>query len=273
MASAPFRRPGEPLPDVSIYPVGGRHVIPSFAHERARDVTHDTLRSLYSPRSLVATELAVMWDPNDLRAHLLPDLFVALDAGELDPVYGVLRNQYRIWHEVGPPDLVLEMASRTTFGRDKLGKKEDYAALGIREYVQFDPLGDFLQPQLQVWRLRGGVYIAAPADPEGAVPSIALAGYDWLRQGMFLRLRDRRRGRIVPTPEEAVRESEAARAREAARAQAEAARAEVEARARAQAEAERVAADEEIARLREEVARLRAALQPPDPAGGATGPA
>ena len=70
----------------------------------------EVLISLLAPGSLVAEELAVMWDPRNLRVHLLPDIMVALDVGEYDPVYGVLRNQYRIWHEGKPPDLVIELA-------------------------------------------------------------------------------------------------------------------------------------------------------------------
>jgi Uma2 family endonuclease len=250
--------------------------MPSLAHERARLIIMQILISLLAPGSLVAAELALLWNPKNLRDHLLPDIMVALGAGEDDPVYGVLRKQYRIWHEDGPPDLVIELASKTTVGRDKLGKKEDYAALGVREYVQFDPLEEFLQPGLQAYRLRDGVYEAvAPAD-DGSMPSLALIGYDWVRDGIYLRLRDRATERLVPTPEEA-RAREAARARAAeraeraakARAAAEAERAEAEAHARAAAEAERdqaaaraAAAENEVARLQAQIARLQANLPP-----------
>jgi Uma2 family endonuclease len=227
MASAPFRQP-EPLPDISIYPVGGRHRMPSFAHERARLIIMQILIRLFAPAGMVASELALMWDPDNLRTHLLPDTMVALGVGELDPIYGVLRNQYRIWHEGKPPDLVIELASRTTVGRDNLGKKEDYAALGVPEYVQFDPLRKYLRSGLRVYQLRGGVYRPVHAQPQGAASSAVLSGYEWLQQDIYLRLRDRATGLLVPTPDEA----------------------------RAAAEARALIAEEEVARLRAEIARL-----------------
>jgi Uma2 family endonuclease len=222
--------------------------MPSFAHERARLIIMQILIRLFAPASLVASELALMWDPHNLRAHLLPDIMVALGVGELDPVYHVLRNQYRIWHEGEPPDLVIELASRTTVGRDNLGKKEDYAALGVPEYVQFDPLRKYLRSGLRVYRLQRGVYRPVHAQPHGAVPSVALSGYEWLQQDIYLRLRDDATGALVPTPDEERAEAEAARDRESVRADAEAARAQ--------------AAEDEVARLRAEIARLRGGASP-----------
>lgn len=225
--------------------------MPSLAHERARLIIVELLLSLLAPGSLVAVELAVLWNPRDFRDHLLPDIMVALGAGEHDPVYGVLRKQYRIWDEAGPPDLVIELASKTTVGRDNLGKREDYARLGVREYVQFDPLEEFLRPSLRAYRMRNGVYVPAQARRDGSTRSSTLRAYDWVRQGIYLRLRERATGLLVPTPMEARAAAEAARAREAA------ARADAEART-TDAEARAAAAEAENARLRAEIARLRA---------------
>ena len=250
--------------------------MPSFAHERARLVIVQVLIALLAPRSLVAEELALMWDPHNLRDHLLPDVMMALDVGEYDAVYGVLRNQYRIWDEGKPPDLVIELASKTTVGRDRLGKKEDYARLEVREYVQFDPLEQYLRPGLQVYRLRGDAYEPAPETEDGAVPSEVLPGYAWLQVGIQLRLRVQATGRLVPTPQEAQAQAEAARAQaEAAQAQAEVERVR-EAAARQAAEAERAReaehaaaamaraqeAEDEVVRLRAEIARLQAGVLP-----------
>jgi hypothetical protein len=210
--------------------------MPSFAHDEARTVARALLRAVLPPRDLVVGELAIVWDPDDLRRHLVPDLMVALGAGELDPVYGAKRLQYRIWEEQGPPHLVVEFASRSTVGRDNLGKKEDYAALDVLEYVQFDPLGELLDPRLQVYHLAAGGYTLAPTTVDGAVPSLAVAGHAWVVVGDLLRLRDEATGRLVPTPEEA----------------------RVAAEARAQREhAARQAAEAEVARLRAELEQLQ----------------
>jgi Uma2 family endonuclease len=267
--------------------------MPSFAHDEARTIARALLRTVLPAEDLVVGELAIVWNPRDLRLHLVPDLMVARGAGELDPAYGFKRLQYRIWDENGPPDLVVEFASRSTVGRDNLGKKEDYAALGIREYVQFDPLGEMLKPRLQVHRLGNHGYEVVAAAPDGAVPSLVVVGYAWVAVGDQLRLGDAATGRLVPTPDERARQEHLARqaaeeraheehlARRAADERArqehlarwaaeEQARQErlvreaAEARARQEQRA-REAAEDELGRLRAELARLRQEPPPPGP--------
>jgi hypothetical protein len=98
----------------------------------------------------------------------------------------------------------------------------------------------------RVYHLLGGVYQPAPPGSDGSMPSRTLDGYDWLQQDIYLRLRECASGLLAPTPEEA-REQEAH-----ARAEAEAARVREQRRVQA--------ADDEIARLKVEIARLRAEL-------------
>lgn len=212
----------------------------------------------------------ILLDEDNLRRHLTPDVFVARGVGELDPVYSILRLQYRLWDEGKVPDLVYEGASPSTFHRDSAGKKEDYAALGVREYVQFDPAGGLLSPRLQVFRLSArGQYEAVAPKKDGSVRCVTLPDYDWVIDDYLLRLRDRVTGQLVPTPKEQAREAKAqARAAVAyaeaatSRADLEAARADV-ATSRAELEAARASvAEAEIARLREQLARLREELPP-----------
>ena len=204
---------------------------------------------------------------------------------------------------------MIELASRSTVKRDNAGKKEDYAACGVREYVQFDPMGSLLVPRLLVWRLAGdGAYEAVAPGPGGGLPSVVLPGLEWVQVDRLVRLRDAGSGALLPTAAEkeamgrlraeAQARQEVARAdaevlarrqaeeqaavaagraeTEAARAGTEAARADAEAEARlhaerqaaaeatlAQTEAARAdAADAELARLREEIARLRGGVLP-----------
>jgi Uma2 family endonuclease len=219
MSTAPLprtlRRPDGSLPDVHIYPVGAFRTMPSVAHELARTLTTAQLRSVAPPAALVASELAVLFNPHDLRDHLVPDILVALGVGDLDPAYGILRRQYRIWDEGKPPDLIVEFASPSTVRQDSLGKKEDYAAMGVQEYVQFDPLTELLEPRLLVYQLRTGIYEPVVATADGAVASAVLVGYEWVRSGIYLRLRDRATGLLVPTAEEARAAAEELAAEEA----------------------------------------------------------
>ncbi len=89
--------------------------------------------------------------------YLVPDVLVALGM-TLDGA-----TSYKIWERGQPPDLVMEMASPHTVRRDLDFKPETYAAIGVSEYWQYDPFGEFLQPRLQGWRLQGEVYVPIAA--------------------------------------------------------------------------------------------------------------
>jgi Uma2 family endonuclease len=239
--------------------------MPSTQHQRAQRTVALLLEDILPPEDVVGEELMILLDEHHLRRHLTPDVFVARGVGEFDPVYGVPRRQYRLWAEGKVPDLVYEGASPSTFYRDSAGKKHDYAALGVGEYVQFDPTGGMLSPRLQVFRLgSAGRYEAVAAESDGSVRCVTLPDYDWLIEGYLLRLRDRTTGRLVPTAREqaATAREQAAAARalaatEAARAEVETTRAAAEA-VHAQAEATRAdSAEAEVARLRAQLARLK----------------
>jgi len=282
-----LRQPvSERLLEASRYPDRGNTAMPSMDHEHARIVVRDVLVTTLPPEDVVAVELTVYFVQGDPQTFLIPDVLVTLGGGAMDPATGRLRKAYRVWDD-GPPDLVIELASPSTVKRDNVGKKEDYAAYGICEYVQFDPLdptdpeGPLLVPKLQVWRLQGGNYAAVEAGPDGGVPSAVLPGLEWVQAGQFLRLREAATGALLPTDaekeaagrrraEQAASEEAAARQRAEMTAAAEAARAEAEAMARWRAEAHAAAeavradtaatradaADAELAWLRAEISRL-----------------
>lgn len=177
--------------------------MPSTQHERAQRTVAMILEAVAAPDDIVSVELMILLDARNWRRHLTPDVFLARGVGPLDPVYGVPRRQYRLWDEGTMPDLVYEGASPSTRDRDSAGKKEQYAALGVREYVQFDPLGELLSPWLQVYRLMAvGRYERVTPEEDGAVRCVTLPDYDWLIEGYLLRLRDRATGHLVPTPTE-----------------------------------------------------------------------
>jgi hypothetical protein len=90
-------------------------------------------------------------------ASVAPDVFV---------VFGVsnhTRSSYLLWQEPKAPDWVLEVTSRSTRQVDQGKKRDLYARLGIPEYWQYDPTGDYLDPPLQGFALSGGRYDTALA--------------------------------------------------------------------------------------------------------------
>ena len=74
------------------------------------------------------------------------------------PVSTTGSNGYVISEQGKPPDLVLEVASESTAGRDLGVKRDDYAAFGIPEYWRFDETGEYYGDRLAGERLVDGVY-------------------------------------------------------------------------------------------------------------------
>ena len=81
-----------------------------------------------------------------------PDVLVAFGVGER------LRDSYVMWQEDKPPDFVMEIASESTWKRDRDEKPARYASLGVGEYFLYDPVGRRLEPRLQGYALHGGRY-------------------------------------------------------------------------------------------------------------------
>jgi Uma2 family endonuclease len=184
----------------------------------------------------VAGNMLVYYVPGDKRKHVSPDVFV---------VFGVpkkLRGCFLVWQEGRAPRVVIEITSKSTKKEDLKTKMALYRdVLKVEEYFLFDPLGEYLQPRLQGYRLLQGDY--TPIDlVAGRMPSKALKLHLEADRAN-LRLYDPATETWLPTPEERADKEHDRAERERARAEREHERAERE-RQRAQA-------------LQEEVERLR----------------
>ena len=221
------------------------------------------------PDAYVSGDNFVYWEQGNPRKAISPDVYV---------VFGVpkrLRDCYKAWEEGGKlPDIVLEFTSISTKEEDQSVKGPRYKnELKVREYIQFDPTGDYLKPQSQGVRRVGERYEPIPI-VNGRMYSEVLDL--WLEQdGNWLWMVDPVTQKRIPTPlanAERARSEEARADAEAARAESEAARAKSERQAReeadlraeseaARAEAERQAREEADLRAESEAARAEAERQ------------
>jgi Uma2 family endonuclease len=105
------------------------------------------------PRVYVSGNLLVFYEEGDKRKHVSPDVFVVRGVAKR------VRPNYLVWQEGKAPQVVVELTSKTT-RREDLGRKMNLYrdTLKVKEYFLFDPLGDYLTPRLQGYRLRGGQY-------------------------------------------------------------------------------------------------------------------
>jgi Uma2 family endonuclease len=100
--------------------------------------------------------------------------------------------------QAGVPLFIAEIASNSTLGNDVGDKRLAYAAIGVPEYVVFDPDGDLLPLPLFGWRLQAGVYVPWKPEADGSWHSTSLAvAFQPTRP--FLGVRDRD-GRQIELP-------------------------------------------------------------------------
>jgi Uma2 family endonuclease len=228
----------------------------------------------------VGGNMFLYYEKGNSHKKVAPDLFVAFGVEARE------RRSWFVWEEGVAPAVVFEFTSRATRGEDEGSKKELYERLGVSEYFLFDPLDSYLRPALQGFRLVGGSYQAMPL-LAGGIESQAL-GLRLQAAGTMLDLFELETGERLLPPVELVQalekarlgweqaeaelaevtvrwqqaearqqqEAEARLAAEARERAAAEARLAAEARERQEAEA-RLAAEAELARLREELARVR----------------
>jgi Uma2 family endonuclease len=104
------------------------------------------------PDVYVSGDLFIYYEKGDPQVRVAPDVFVVFGVSKAD------RPSYFVWKEGKGPDFVLEITSRSTVSVDQGAKRGIYAYLGVTEYFQYDPTGDYLRPSLRGLRLSGENY-------------------------------------------------------------------------------------------------------------------
>ena len=225
---------GLPMPDGDVQWLELSHIYHAFEHHfrHRSDVYVGCDGLLYAERA------------PDARGRVRP-LSLAPDVMVAFGVQQRRRQSYLIWQEGGPPAFVLEVASPSTWRRDRDVKPGLYASMGVREYFLYDPVGGRLVPRLQGNVLEGGGYRALRAgrmdNGASGVWSEVLGLWAYLKgEDAELRWYDPEVGKELETPVEvhaAREEAEARAAREAAARETAEARAAEEAAAREAVEA------------------------------------
>jgi Uma2 family endonuclease len=108
------------------------------------------------PNVYVSGNLFIRYMQQRIEKRIAPDTFVVFGMSKED------RVSYKIWEECGKaPDFVLEVTSKGTVTKDREQNPLIYRDLGVREYFQYDPTGEYLKPaSLQGVRLEQGEYVA-----------------------------------------------------------------------------------------------------------------
>jgi Uma2 family endonuclease len=121
----------------------------------------EALRTYFQNRSnvYISGNLFIYYEQGNPESVVAPDTFVVFGVDNQE------RRSYKTWEEQNKtPDFVLEITSMSTRSKDQGAKKGIYAFLGVREYFQYDPTGDYLNPQIQGFRLVEGSYLPIEAN-------------------------------------------------------------------------------------------------------------
>ena len=155
-----LRRPADAPPgdDEARYPDLGVPAMITDHWDALSDSAHP-LETRYSRRDdvFVGCNLTIYFVDGSEERAIQPDVFVS---------FGSPKGRRRVWlawEEGTLPDFVLEVASKSTYRRDEREKRDIYERMGVTEYWQFDPTGDYLKPVLQGRRLNAaGAYESLP---------------------------------------------------------------------------------------------------------------
>ena len=182
-----------------------------YAHFRDRDDVY------------VGADMFIYHEQGSRKAVVAPDVFVAVGVPKRA---GNRRLSYKLWEEPKGPDFVLEVASRSTWAKDRDRNRALYARLGAQEYWLYDPTGEHIRSRLRAMRLDSGGYRElAPeaAALEGRHLRSAVLGLDLRVDGAGeLHVRNPESGEeyLMPDEEHVARLAAEARARREAEARA-----------------------------------------------------
>jgi Uma2 family endonuclease len=196
MTAIPFQREivypesdGEPMAETEFHLDETIYLIEAL-RERFRDKT-----DVY-----VCGDMFLYFKEGDPRSVVSPDAFVVRGISKRK------RRVYKLWEEQGRgPCLVVEVTSDSTRDEDLGRKKSLYERLGVEEYVLYDPLGDYLEPRVQGFRLSGGRYAKISPGADGSLISLT-AGVTFRMEGLQVRLVETASGRSFLRYEEAMDE-------------------------------------------------------------------
>ena len=148
------------IPSKVYYPCGdGEPVAETFDHLYVILITIEVLRQyLQEAQACVLGNQYLYYEKGNSQKRCAPDVMV---------IFGVKpgsRDNYKIWEEGEVPKVVFEMTSKGTKDNDDIDKKSLYAQIGVEEYWQFDPKGEWITEQLRGFRLVGDDYVAVTSN-------------------------------------------------------------------------------------------------------------
>lgn len=137
VAEPPARAAGIVYPDSD-----GEKMAENNFQQRAIRYATGALRAHFRNRSHVHVrgDMFIFYRNGEPEVQIVPDVFVVFG----DVV--VPQTSYRVWETGVVPQFVMEVASKSTYLRDRDDKIGTYEGMGVLEYWRFDPTGELFRP-------------------------------------------------------------------------------------------------------------------------------
>ncbi|BCL36180.1 Uma2 family endonuclease [Nostoc sp. MS1] len=131
----------------------GEPLAESYAHLCVLLATLEILRQyLQGQQATVLANQFLYYSQGFPKLRVAPDVMVIFNVAPGG------QDNYKVWEEGQVPCVIFEMTSAGTKNHDQEFKKTLYEQLGVKEYWLFDPRDEWVQGQLQGYRLRNDVY-------------------------------------------------------------------------------------------------------------------
>ncbi|MGB3511280.1 MAG: Uma2 family endonuclease [Microcoleaceae cyanobacterium] len=131
----------------------GKPVAETYDHLYAILTTLEVLKQYLKGRqATVLSNQFLYYSQGFPKLRTAPDVMVIFD------VQPGGRDNYKIWQEGQIPVVIFEMTSKSTQAEDQTFKKTVYEQLGVKEYWLFDPKEEWIEGQLQGYRLQKEKY-------------------------------------------------------------------------------------------------------------------
>lgn len=134
------------------------------------------------PDVYVSGDMFLYFVEGDPRSVVSPDVYVVKGVSKK------VRRTYKFWEEGGRgPCFVIEVTSDSTRSDDFVKKKALYERLSVEEYMLYDPLGEYLDPKIQGYRLVNGRYQPIRLEFDGSLTSLS-TGVSFRMEGDEIRV-------------------------------------------------------------------------------------
>ncbi|GAB4465122.1 MAG: Uma2 family endonuclease [Elainellaceae cyanobacterium] len=145
--------PTTPTTEVFYPSSDGEPVAETYVHFYAMLVTLEVLRQyLEGQQATVLANQFMYYAQGYPKLRVAPDVMVIFDVAPGG------RDNYKIWEEGQVPAVIFEMTSKGTQAEDQVFKRTLYEQLGVREYWLFDPRSEWIDGQLQGYRMHNDTY-------------------------------------------------------------------------------------------------------------------